>query len=129
MKIEELVTNVELSKKLQEAGVDLPTPFWWLNWELDKWKIVDSDMGSKSAVKAYTFEQLWEVLPQYIKVQEKHPTKVLDGDQVVYIRYTEGLLGATKFFRADNLADAAAEALLWCLENEYITLEKVNKAH
>lgn len=124
--LEKLVTSLEMSKRLKEAGVEIETPFYWAQEvnifaqrvEGEFYVLVGEvdDIGEDDLLeRAYTFQQLWEPL---VNTCERNELEFMHGDRELFIN-GEG-------FGGDNWPDTAAEALLWCLENDYITLDEVN---
>lgn len=131
-------TSLEMSKRLAEAGFRLDTPFWWVSKSLIQTKnnqyqfeVVGYDshgikMGNQKFVSdwahipCYTFQQLWEALPIEIedspleaeKLKPRYSTKAFS----IGYEYVE-------WFYGDSLPDTAGEAILWCMENNYISVE------
>lgn len=141
MKLEELVTSLETSKKINEAGVEIDTPFCWASftpidddeiWGLEHvltMNIPDSDPRYTRKYRAYTFQQIWDVLPEWFGDRMDFyfvMPRLLDGYMGIYDIGGQGAYEDIEF-KGDNLSDTAAQALLWCLENKYITLEEINK--
>jgi hypothetical protein len=134
MKLEEICTSLEMSKQLQEAGFKADTCFWWLR-DMDKFILTFDDYEWENTfvyspdgmVKAYNFEQLWKALPSLII----YNTGSL-GDRNCYFKINNlnndiDLVSVNgihwKAFNGIKIADACAECLIWCIENDFISLD------
>ena len=154
MNLESQVTSLEMSKNLYEIGFrggvkigERMSIFWWQ-------EVLQATFGSSEPttlyvlecdpkdvdgrdIPAYTFQQLWEVLPDLITINSEIGFKQLvHGDEIQY--ETQGrshkvkikefctyVLGdeGRKIGFADNktgVVDTVAEAVLWCIENKYL---------
>lgn len=133
MKLEDICTSYEVSKKLEEVGFRTETCFWWKDWFKDLLYIDVCTKPSEAyyleggkALPAYTFEQLWNELPDYLdgravqwEVLGEYEIRCVDDHSDSFIE---------DFYTGDrSLTSAAAEALIWCIQEGYYKLDKNNK--
>ena len=120
MKLEDQVTNLELSKKLKELGVKQESLFFWTlneynHWVIYGWRDIEN---YKQTISAFTVAELGEMLPSSIKVSDYFnwyfkSSKMGSGWEVHY----ENRSG--KFF-ADTEANARAKMLIYLIENKLV---------
>lgn len=144
MNLETLVTSYEMSKKLQDAGFDAPTCFWWVG-DSSAQKlcycdtrpvnlIVDEnddiqELEFAVCIRAYTFQQIWNLLPEKIKTERGFTYKSLSRNALFYesLFVDEGVVEYGLGYGIEagkTLQDAVAEAWLWCKENNYLGATK-----
>lgn len=120
--IEKLVTSLEVSQKLKDVGFEVETPFWWNRTQsLDGNNYVLTTVFDPGSIAAYTFEQLFSVLPYNIRIDGLAQGWKLENNGVLdlFSEYSDYLqINAT--FDESNLANTAAQAILWCIEKGYI---------
>ena len=134
MTLPQLVTSLELSKRLCELGVKRESYFWWSAWsdhapaenvdchELH-WQITREDEGSLGTrYSAYTSSELGEMLPAECEFYKSEPGTVAYSKGIWCARYS----GDTEFaYRANSLADAMALMLIHLIEQGIIDPKKV----
>jgi len=154
MKLEKIVTSPEMSKKLHEAGVRINTPFCWYKypkartrWYLGMleelpligehtlseyggcWECSDQEQVG-GYIPAYDFATLWGKLP---RKEERigYNTRFLNLGKTPYHNVLAYRGGHNRVrpttFEDEPIQDLAAEALLWCLKNKYISLDDTNE--
>lgn len=138
MKLESIVTSLEVSERLEQAGFERPTLFHWTimrtvvndtEYKLrfgDKWK-------HEREYPAYTFEQLWHVLTD-VRPSEGKWRVELDSQyaQLTVENYDTNKCGEDDIYYStfeyansiDPLADTIAEVLLGCIENGLVILKE-----
>lgn len=137
MKLEEQVTNLELSKKLKELGVKQESEFEWYthnNKENEAWVTNDpgeyATFGDELIASAFTVAELGEMLPDSIEGDEGMK---FDLD-IWRDRETKGYVISywwdedtrkksdmqIQSFESKSLADAMAKMLIYFLENKLI---------
>ena len=135
MRKEDNVVSLELAKRLKEAGVNSPSLFYWQIWDD---KSVDIAMGDEDdfdysgagrkvteKIAAYTVTELMEMLPYSIRLRgDEYFTlriyKFRDGYGVEYGRWHDDKIEILEtLFENKKLADALAQALIWCRKREY----------
>ncbi len=127
MKLEKICTSLEMSKQLDKVGVKLPTCLWWRINDLgtDKTRVQLTRetpqparkqlkgghlyMGCLRYYSAYTFQQIWGVLPVVIP-------GVIDDDLTLYesqlcYRYRQS--PPIVSYGVQHLPNAAAKALYY----------------
>ncbi len=132
MKLEEQITNLELSKKLKELGVKQESLFYWvefsglqkghqdyktsLHWELRNCENNLSNFPDK--ISAFTVAELGEMLKPYAyysnnmasdfpTYQENHKSWGFINDEI-------------KWVYADTEANARAKMLIYLIENKLL---------
>lgn len=129
--LESQVTTLEMSKKLDEAGLWIETPLVWVvNGAEDEQRNVISyvelrknmPLDYPEVLPAYTFQQVWEELPNKVMFDsteiKKHVSWFVNRHTVGYDHCNIDYIG--KFFESKSLPDAAAQAWLWCKEKGYL---------
>lgn len=135
MKLEQQVTSLELSKKLQDLGVKQESLY---DWVVDSSKLPQVLMHSTGIAtwgevicSAFTVAELGELLPNYIERNgevfnlETNPACYLDGKttygewSVGYWKHGQngGAKGITEVLD-ENEANARAKMLIYLLENK-----------
>ena len=131
MKIENQVTNLKLSKRIDELGVKKDSVWWWRYETLQLKKDIEDKDGFPRgrSIPAYTSDELGELLPAVFN--EKHYLyceKLNDG---WLINYKSEEDDGTYIWSPRNekleitdkkLSDAMAKMLTYLLENNLITL-------
>lgn len=116
MKLEQQVTNLELSKKLKELGVKQESYFYWRKLDnpypdQSEWYI-DTKKGKLALIKeiysAFTVAELGEMLNSY-----------LHRDIWLKDEIGEAMKQATYM---KNEADARAEMVIYLLENKLLVI-------
>lgn len=125
MKIEQQVTNLELSKQLKELGVKQDSLFWWgdvnfskskedYDWEVNHKELFATNWHIREYISAFTVAELGELLPENKIYSSK------DGDKW---SCSNGLnLNINHFEFEDTEADARGKMLIYLLENNLLTL-------
>lgn len=124
--LEKIVTSLEVSKKLNEAGFDEDTNFYYEKtnegYEIDVNKYADNidvlfdETTEDYYLKAYAFEQILGKLPDSIEGDYFTYHLTIRRDRVSY----ESVAAYPIFAGGGSLANAGAEAWLWLRENNYI---------
>ncbi len=129
VELEKLVTSKEMSEKIKQVGFEMETPF---RWYTDKFLGLTVGCDSvtahkaKDSLRAYTFQQLWDVLPAEIICKGGH----LRGDTffltmtvpvIEYINFEGiGIIGAdARIYLESHTPDKITELLLWCIKEGY----------
>jgi hypothetical protein len=118
MKLENQVTNLELSKKLKELGVKQESLFWWVGSKNDEWFVMslrsdEKDLmvggkeGRKEGYSAFTVAELGEMLPKQFGTTKDHQDRW----------YVYNRIGYEEQY-ADTEANARAKMLIYLIENK-----------
>lgn len=132
------------SKKLKKLSLKRESYFWWRNLESDEKPIlvIDTDFNSRIITMhkygysqelkleyinqhypAYTLDEILAMLPAQLQTGQ---ASLL----TVYKRKTDGFYSmnypAIIKFAHKNPAEAAAQLLIWCIEQGYVKVEEVN---
>jgi len=131
--LEKIVTSLEMSRKIQEAGIDFgETAFSWGEseaidgvWGLDLTKNIEGSLYGKEIIPAYTEGDMIDWLPHeiitYIDIfKEKHfatlyLTKKLNNLYACGYMSKEG-----SCFTDKSPKEALAKLCLWCKDNGYV---------
>lgn len=142
MKLEDQVTNLELSQKLGQLGVKQESLFYWCyEWddnnirtgeksiEFDTW-IEHFEAEKNIIASAFNVSELGEMLPEIVG----HFGKNLGG--ITINKYNGGwttwycaakdrqsLFGPTLTFLEDNMADSMAKMLIYLIENKLLKVD------
>lgn len=134
-----LVLSVEQMKYLRELGLNTSDASMCYccfygnieeEWELEIYEDVINqkrDSTFLDIVPTYTFQEIIELLPKEIKtVTDTYYLTISTYDCDVWSIYysMSDEFDYYKEFKSDSLIDAAYEMLCWCIENDYV---KVNK--
>jgi len=96
MKIENQVSNLELSRKLKELGVKQESLWYWYSYNLETdWYITKEidDKDKEYLISAFTVAELGEMLPKHIHNPKKDTPGTIDGQGDLTIRWVvEGCL-------------------------------------
>jgi hypothetical protein len=133
MKLENQVTNLELSKKLKKLGVKQDSLFWWCYEYMfahkkypdkrcalaysDELKVTISYKKNEH-ISAFTVAELGEMFPTNIQLPFKRPT--MNSEKEWGEKWFWSGSGGRQ--PAENEADARAEMLIYLLENKIIKL-------
>ena len=147
MKLQDQVTNLELSRKLKKLGVEQESLFSWVREKItDKWKLQPNiewlDFFGRPPVRlkiidryfAYSVAELGEMLPHFIKIKKIRYQLFISvalGEMnnpnssrqwfVVYSNEKDYSDNAPiKFMMCYNLADSLTKMLIYLLENGLI---------
>lgn len=114
--------TLETSIKLQEAAIVVETYFHWMKWA---WggatfvadKEADHLQTDEAIVicPAPTFDEIWELLPKNISGYRL----TMDDEYICYRNVFE-LNPLNSIPIKENIAEAAAQLLLWCKENGHL---------
>lgn len=142
MKLELQATSLEMSRELKEAGFKVNTCFYhiaeevWFKTDFGSYNNKGQAMPGGYFVEpyvaeiifAYTFQQLWKVLPVKILRNGQECYKELNcGSGVVYKPRDGAIVFLATPLDNRNIADTAAHAVLWCIKEKYIKLSKEKK--
>lgn len=130
--MERYVTDVELSKKLKEAGVTQKSIWWWVKMS-DGWKLNITDMPNHENIAAFTVGELGDMLPNSILIKKE------GGGAWAYLVYTkngkkwwihyqarpEKSTADSPIFSAETEAQARGEMLLWLVKKGYVKAEEL----
>lgn len=123
MKLEDQVTNLELSKKLKKLGVKQESMFYWskpisdngqpnggyfVNWK-ESPDFCDDDSHDHKLVSAFTVAELGEMLPEFIYSHRENAGWYCEIRSEVNRKQDIG------FF--DTEANARAKLLIYLIEN------------
>jgi len=115
MKLEQQVTNLELSKKLKELGVEQESLFYWMtghNNPVEKPQFGFQEMLDKDLIcSAFTVAELGEELKNWLLYNFYSMPNICDEGWEVDSRLVENLL-------ADTEANARAKMLIYLKENK-----------
>jgi hypothetical protein len=124
MKLENRVSNLELSRKLKELGCKQESLFYYdprngkLRYGFDSY--TDKDGKMKWFISAFTVAELGEMLPEYIEIKKigkfLESRKYMNQWKVSYCNNS----GCFPSFNADTEADARGLMLIYLLENKLI---------
>lgn len=147
MKLEDLVTNLEISRKLCDLGIEQSSYFWWekkyigtTEKPIEKWVVYNSKEVNAFTVvySAFTISELGEILLNKFPYPMDIITRWYDSGCFVDIQFPRTYHGRhvkkrIKLFRGindfqmdnlDNLPDMEADArgkiLVYLLENKLI---------
>lgn len=131
--IDEICTDLETSKRLKELGIEMATPFYWRvcdDGSID-YIFMRSEMATVKQPKAYTLEQILEMLPQYIEDNvltgdKKDPCHFLMSKNILYYINAGCKFRDTRHFTTSkktnqNLATTAARLLINLIDDKIIT--------
>ena len=126
MNLSQLVTSREVSQELWDKGVRIPSCFGREVKGGRVWVAPKTGQFGFYTISCYTFQQIWEILPKTIEGEQTWEAADLELDCYSELMY-ETVEGSAKMSIAeDTLPDTAAKALIWALDEGYITLEEVN---
>jgi|SRR6267154_3400281 len=123
MKLEDQVTSLELSMKLDEIGIDQSDPiFVWYEGILDTEENMNKDIGCYPRFKAFTASELAEFLPKQIIKIRKHFIELTydyecnyEGKPNYYDYYTESDI-CPEYKTQGNEANYRAEMIIYLHE-------------
>jgi len=110
MKLEDQVTNLELSKRIKELGVKQESFFYYEFITLtEDYHISWDNSSSKDNYSSFTASELLEMLPKYTY------------EIIVSLRWIDIACEFLEIsFKADNLCNALAKMLISLIENKII---------
>ena len=120
MKLETQVSNLELSKKLEELGVEQDSLWYWIlgsgnetdyTLELGNLIRIEGELEKIDGVSAFTVAELGEMLPNAMTLTRR----AVDGQWLYHNSDGESLY-------ADTEANARAKCLIYLIENKVIEL-------
>ncbi len=135
MTIYNYVTNLDLSKRLKELGVSQESYFWWCNYPIVGFKVVDGDhcIIQYEHYSAFLASELGETLPErfdayrvnYIKFQK---VRCEATQKYLYLcSYVEdGGYNADIFIydcSDENESNARAKMILFLIENDIVKVK------
>jgi len=136
MKLEQQITNLELSKKLEELGVKQESLFYWGERPYGKnrkpWvpEIFGEDApfgeGVAKIASAFTVAELGTLLPKSIQIREEvfwlqiEPQGVQDGWACQYRNIATKFGFVPKFFEDKSMTNAMAKMLIYLIENKLL---------
>jgi hypothetical protein len=128
MKLEDQVTNLELSKQLKELGVEQESLFYWVEVKKGKWECWElihlmqhwecCHMRNEkpiNKISAFTVAELGEILPYYVELTKVGPIKMA----TIYSDYNP-LCEDDVSMIAEKEADVRAKMLIYLIENNLI---------
>ena len=130
--LNKICTDLETSKKLKELGIEMESNFYHYEYfDSDRVTIhYDGNYDKKYDVKAYTLEQILEMLPQYIgdnvlDDDKKDPCHFVMSKNILYYinagcKYRDTMHLTTSKKTKDNLATTAARLLIKLKEDKII---------
>lgn len=143
MKLENQVTNKEISQKLQKLGVKQESLFWWFETPDSIWEVTNDwgyatqngkyDENKKVIISAFTVAELGEMLPDEINFPLKNGKKRAHNHRLHFGKcenYAQGLyrvvyssVYAREIYsnNSDKEADARGKMFIYLLENNLIT--------
>lgn len=124
MTLKSICTSLELSRKLAEAGFEQEGGIaYWIKSGRE-WKFLETCRLRylfPNSIRAFTFNELWDLLPRCIKVGNKiYYKKLLVPSIAIYAVCNDWLQKIEK----DTPQEAAGELLLWCKDNGYLNATK-----
>jgi hypothetical protein len=157
MTLRDICTSQETSRKLAEAGFPQEGLFYWVEcfqmieketekgvyekkkiWFLEPTENINHSYHNY--IRAFTFNELWELLPKKIETKNFTYYKHLNNDDVISY-YCEAynyigdidigedgepglILISFEIEQGENLSCAAAELALWCVKEKYLDVEE-----
>lgn len=130
--MEDQVTSLKISKQLKEAGFERQSSFWWILRHDGKYTLGQIYQPlAKSKYPAYTFQQLWEVLPMWFGKNRDYFWEMTHV-AVQCIQLARPKISVKRFPEIKGLdakliksfPDTVAQAVLWCIKEGYIKLDK-----
>lgn len=133
--LEKICTNFETSRRLNELGIENEAFFYWWFFDFDKKyhltsedECIASSHLKNNKTKAYTLEQILEMLPEYIVRKDKRSKS---GEIVLTLMLGKKSLWYANFMIEDseeininedcnNLTTAAAKLLIKLKEDKII---------
>jgi hypothetical protein len=119
--------SLELAKKLQDHGIEVESAFYWCWYKGTGWELVAADKKHsvrRPAAPAPTLDELLEVLPKHIRfeVEVLYLSVSVAWNQQFRIGYynSDNSLGKQIYDANPTLTDAAAQLLIWCVENNHM---------
>ena len=149
MKLNQQVSNLELSQKLEKLGVKQESLFQWAEfirfdemksgeikqsrpyWHLilfphmkpeGEEKTVWYELSGKEMISAYTVAELGEMLPWGIPYPKPSTLQILKREKGGWIIHYSNKFSKIHQENADTEANARAKMLIYLLENKLITL-------
>ena len=153
--LKDICTSQETSRKLAEAGLRDSFFCWLRKWNEkdEEWVLGDKYdkewreqiLGNVYYLPAFTFNELWDILPQEIRIKEKrghnYPQvysyekriKYYNSEKVWIIGYYDDICdckgcdetGLGESIDSEILQEAAAELVLWAIDEGYINPKEV----
>jgi len=144
MKLEQQVCSLELARRLKELGVKQESYFIWTPWlkeefpknhppktvELDEWHVLSRDTYEvKTHCAAFTVAELGEIINSYENIAWRAERYVYSayghddedpGFQIALRKQTKNVWMVDG--KEDNEANSRAKALIYLIENKFITL-------
>jgi hypothetical protein len=132
--LQSICTFQETSRKLAEAGFPQEGGlfYWWRSrpsmietW--NEWEIIDkSKLDNIYTIglvyehyRAFTFSELWELLPNCIEYDDEiYYKRFLPPAIMIYVKGAEPRW--LKKYEGDNPQEAAAELALWCRQEGHL---------
>jgi len=123
--IENLVTDLETSKALQEAGIKYDTAFVWVQSYLTKeWELTENSPQFRRPIPAFTAGDIMQVLPDRIERNgEEYFLKIskLTYKTAFYeVMYISSEDKANPFFSENSFHQALSKLCLWCRKEGYL---------
>jgi hypothetical protein len=125
MNLEQIVTSLDLSKKLKELGVKKESYFAWFNIPYaEKWEVM---LQTKSLIglPCYTASELLELLPKFIDKNGLNYSFgiVPSGEKEWYVGYNDKLNKIElKNLWDKNICNALAKMVIYLTENKILYL-------
>ena len=131
-------TNYEISKKLEEAGFETYTEFYYVadakcisqGNDAEDYELVHMDCGYMQKLKycfnypAYDLETILEALPENIAYKDFRLWLLMDKRSIYYCFYDQRFEGLyAKIEENESLADTAARLLLLLAEKNIINFK------
>jgi len=136
MTLQDICTSQETSRKLKEAGFEQENGIaYWCRYDTG-WKLeINHGFNLREYIRAFTFSELWDLLPKKIETKNFTYYKHLNNDDVISY-YCEAynyigdidigedgepglILISFEIEQGENLSCAAAELALWCRKEGY----------
>ena len=153
MKIEDQVTNLELSKKLKELEVPQNSSFYWRKYSLTKEpclyflgdiKVLDKNKVGLAVLSgklefeysAFSVAELGEMLPKELYIPYKgnsgkkrkypqYPHCFFGGEEYFLVNYTGGNSREFLTQQGDTEANARAQMLVYLIEHKLLDPKKI----
>lgn len=134
MKLEEIVTSLELSKRLGELGVKQESLFYWVEVKKGKWECWElihlmqhwecchtRDEKPVNKISSFSIAELGELLPSFIDFEGNRYSLEISKDYETYIAgYFDN--ESLKISKSNILANTLAETLIYLIENNLLKL-------
>jgi hypothetical protein len=124
--LEKIVTSLEMSKKMRNAGIDFETALFWVKPNNEnKWYLVTSSSSMfqqpHKYYKAYTAGEMMRALPDKIIVEKNiFYLELIKVDGIYAAQYNLNSCSWLKIMNAKTPEEALSKLCLWCRKEGYL---------